>query len=81
MGMPSPPVVPTVAGMSKPRPSVASMPKRGIRVRRGDAAGSSGVLSVSWRYDSERGTTVWLRPATGLEMSDELDTLTRVTPS
>lgn len=45
------------------------MPKTPIRVTRGEASASDAVVSVAWTYDNECGRTVWLRPASGIQIA------------
>jgi hypothetical protein len=45
------------------------MSKTPIRVTHGGASASEAVVSVAWTYDNECGQTVWLRPASGIEIA------------
>ncbi|GAA4343861.1 hypothetical protein [Microbacterium rhizosphaerae] len=55
--------------MSKRQEPGRSMSKGPIRVTRREASASAAVVSVAWTYDNERGRTVWLRPASGIEIA------------
>jgi len=55
--------------MSKRQEPGRRMSKGPIRVTRGGASASDAVVSVAWAYDKECGQTMWLRPASGIEIA------------
>lgn len=58
--------------MGKRRDPYEKVPKRGIRIIEGERAARKGFVSVAWKYDNEYGQWIWLRPASGVSIRDDL---------
>jgi hypothetical protein len=60
--------------MSKPDRSSPTVPEGSIRVARGRASATGGPVSIAWKYENESGQTIWLRPASGIQLRHDSST-------